>query len=241
MATSMPTRDQILNAARRIRDGKLVAFPTETVYGLGADATNGLAVAEIFAAKGRPEFNPLIVHVATLHQARRFAEFSPSALSLAKAFWPGPLSLVLPLKEGNPIAPLVTAGLETIAVRQPDHPVAQDLIIAAERPLAAPSANLSGHVSATTAEHVATDFRNIDLTILDGGPTAIGLESTIVRCIDGTAEILRTGAITDEELKRHVALTEPSPLQDPQKPSAPGQLASHYAPSVPLRLDARHV
>ena len=241
MATVMPTRDQILNAAHRIREGKLVAFPTETVYGLGADATNGIAVAEVFAAKGRPQFNPLIVHVASLRQAREFAEFSSPALRLAEAFWPGPLSLVLPLKREHNIAPLATAGLNTIAVRQPDHPVAQELITACDRPLAAPSANLSGHVSATTAEHVAKDFQNIEFTILDGGPTRIGLESTIVHCHDDRAVILRTGAITAGALERHVTLTEPSPVQDPQKPSSPGQLASHYAPSVPVRLDARQV
>ena len=176
----------IERAAELLRQGKLVAFPTETVYGLGADATNGLAVAAIFEAKGRPRFNPLIVHVSNLEEARRLAEFNTLALAMAGAFWPGPMTLVLQRRPRSGLSDLVSAGLDTVALRVPDHPVARQLLAAVDRPLAAPSANRSGHVSATRAEHVAADFGDRIAMILDAGPTAHGLESTVV---DATGEI----------------------------------------------------
>jgi len=217
----------IEEAARLILGGQPVAVPTETVYGLAADATNGEAVARIYQAKGRPSFNPLIVHVADLDQARELGEFADAAMALAKRHWPGPLTLVVPLKSGAPIASLVTAGLPSIGIRIPAHPVMQALLRAIGRPLAAPSANASGAISPTRAAHVLDSLGGRIPLILDGGPTERGLESTIVAATGGPLRLLRPGPITVDA----VTATE-------DRIEAPGQLASHYAPSKPLRIDA---
>jgi L-threonylcarbamoyladenylate synthase len=231
-------------AVARLQAGGLVAFPTETVYGLGADATNGEAVARLYAAKGRPAFNPLIAHVVDIAAARSLARFDDDAARLAAAFWPGPLTLVLPKAAGCPVAELATAGLDSIAVRVPQHAVAQKILSAFGRPVVAPSANRSGHVSPTTAAHVLADLAGrIDL-IVDGGATPIGVESTIVACL-GAAVLLRPGGVPREAIERALG----RPLADPpagladieDAPLAPGMLASHYAPHTRLRLDAQHV
>lgn len=243
----MPVRpaDQtaILEAGRLIRSGALVAFPTETVYGLGADATNGRAVAAIFEAKGRPHFNPLIVHVPDLAAAERIAVVTRAARGLAEAFWPGPLTLVLKRRPEAGVSDLVSAGLETIAVRVPAQPVAQALLAAAARPLAAPSANRSGRVSPTTAAHVNDDLGGKVGMILDGGATQHGLESTVVDATeDGRVVLLRPGAVPRAAIEAVLGgpLAE-GPAHDDAHPTSPGQLASHYAPNAALRLDARDV
>ena len=230
-------------AAAALRRGALVAFPTETVYGLGADATNARAVAAIYATKGRPRLNPLIVHVANLAHAERIARLTLKAASLAAAFWPGPLTLVLPLRPDFAIADLVTAGLETVAVRVPDHPVALALIEAAGCPIAAPSANRSGHVSPTLASHVEADFGAGLDWILDDGPTMHGLESTILDLSSDAIVLLRAGAVTVDAVERVLGepvtrVVEASASATDDRPIAPGQLASHYAPRAPLRLNA---
>ncbi len=227
----------IEDAAALLRAGELVALPTETVYGLAADARQGEAVAGIFAAKGRPAFNPLIVHVPSADAARAHVEWSQAAERLASAFWPGPLTLVLPLTEGHGIASLVTAGLDTLALRCPAHPVAQDLLLAFGGPLAAPSANPSGKISPTEAAHVLAGLDGRIAAVLDGGAAEIGLESTIVS-LAGPPRLLRHGSITREALE--VALGAPV-AEDvtPAAVQAPGQLSSHYAPDAPLRLAAR--
>lgn len=231
----------IAEAARLIRAGELVAFPTETVYGLGADATNGQAVARIFAAKGRPSFNPLISHVATLADAERLAAFDDLARRLAATFWPGPLTVVLPRRGDCPVSELATAGLDTIAVRVPSHPVAQALLAATGVPVAAPSANRSGHVSATRAEHVAADFGDRVRLILDSGPTAHGLESTVVQVADGRLHLLRPGAITATAMTEATGCPVMSKTDGGARPQSPGQLESHYAPRAAVRLGARAV
>ena len=228
----------IAQAGARLRSGGLVAFPTETVYGLGADARNGQAVARIFEAKGRPRFNPLIVHVPDLAQAAEIGRISPHAERLALAFWPGPLTLVVERTMGCGLSDLVSAGLPTIAIRVPDHPVARALLLAANRPLAAPSANRSGHVSATRAEHVARDFAHHDVMILDGGPTAFGLESTIVGVTGDDAILMRSGAIETGVIEQVLGRVLPRAGETGDRPNAPGQLASHYAPKARLRLNA---
>ena len=243
MSLVSATPENIERAARLLRDGRLVAFPTETVYGLGADATNGLAVAGIFEAKGRPQFNPLIVHVPDLGHAGPLGRFNDLALDLARAFWPGPLTLVVAKAAASPIAELATAGLATIALRVPSHPVAQALLRATGRPLAAPSANRSGHVSTTEAQHVAADLGDRVALILDAGASERGLESTIVDATGEVAVLLRPGAVTAEEIAR---VTGGAPvlavaLADASRPQAPGQLASHYAPRAAVRLNATHV
>lgn len=243
MTIRAPDTAALDDAARLIGEGKLVAFPTETVYGLGADATNGRAVAALFATKGRPQFNPLIVHVPDLAAAERIGTFTPQARLLAEAFWPGPLTLVVQRRADSGLSDLVTAGLDTIGVRMPAHPIAQALLHAAGRPLAAPSANRSGRVSPTTAAHVAADFGDDVPLILDGGATALGLESTVVDAsrFDGV-RLLRPGAITRGALQAVLMgpLAE-DPVADPAAPISPGQLASHYAPNAALRLDATEV
>ncbi len=228
----------IADAARCLAAGGLVAFPTETVYGLGADATDGKAIARLYAAKGRPSFNPLIAHVADIAAARAAAEFNDDAERLAAAFWPGPLTLVLPRRADCPVAELATAGLDSIAVRVPNHPVARGILRALGRPVVAPSANRSGHVSPTTAAHVLSDLRGrIDL-ILDGGPTTVGIESAIVACLDRPM-LLRPGGAPRDAIERALGapLTE-APAHGSDAPLAPGMLASHYAPHTRLRLDA---
>ena len=222
-------------AAALIRAGRLVAFPTETVYGLGADATNGRAVASIFVAKGRLHFNPLIVHVRDAEQAHEFAVFSRLAEELTHAFWPGALTLVLPRRDDCRLSLLVSAGLETVALRAPSHPVAALLIAEAGVPLAAPSANPSGRVSATLAAHVEEGFRGKLDMILDGGPTPLGIESTVIGFEDGRPVLLRPGAVPREAIEKVAG-----PLASPVSGAitSPGRLASHYAPRARLRLNA---
>lgn len=225
--------------ARCLKAGGLAAFPTETVYGLGADAGNGEAVARLYAAKGRPAFNPLIAHVADLSAARRLATFDPAAERLAAAFWPGPLTLVLPKRPDCGVSDLALAGLDTIGVRVPAHPVAHALLAAFGGPVVAPSANRSGHVSPTTAAHVMNDLRGrIDL-VLDGGACAVGVESTIVSCI-GSPTLLRPGGLARQEIERVLGqpLAVTTTPADDEAPLAPGMLTSHYAPKASLRLDA---
>ena len=230
--------ESLAAAAEIIRAGGLVAFPTETVYGLGGDATQGETVARIFEAKGRPSFNPLIVHVAEVSWVAGLAETDARFEKLAAAFWPGPLTLVMRRRKDCPASELVSAGLDSIALRMPDHPVAQELLHAAGRPLAAPSANASGTISPTLAQHVHDSLGDkVDL-ILDGGPCRVGLESTVLDLTQATAAILRPGVITAEEIAAVIgALTQAA--DDPKAPKSPGQLASHYAPSLPLRLNAK--
>ena len=234
-------------AARCLAEGGLLAFPTETVYGLGADARNGEAIARLYEAKGRPAFNPLICHVPDRAAAMRLGELDADATRLAQALWPGPLTLVVPKRPDCGVAELATAGLTTIALRVPAHPVARAILAKFGKPVVAPSANRSGHVSPTTAAHVLADLRGrIDL-IVDGGATPVGLESTIVACLDGSV-LLRPGGLPRAEIERALghALTEASPegplqVEDGIAPMAPGQLASHYAPHASLRLDAGSV
>lgn len=238
MAIVKASEDAIARAAKLLAAGRLVAFPTETVYGLGADATNARAVAAIFETKGRPQFNPLIVHVARREQARDIAVFTPLAERLAEAFWPGPLTLVLPRKSTGAIADITTAGLGTVAVRMPDHPVARALLVAANLPLAAPSANRSGRVSPTRAEHVADDLGDRVDMILDGGPTSHGLESTILDATGPRLVLLRPGAIPKERIGAIVGHEVLPRASGNAHPTSPGQLASHYAPRAPVRLNA---
>ncbi|WP_414463261.1 L-threonylcarbamoyladenylate synthase [Hyphomicrobium sp. DY-1] len=231
-------KEWIAEAGQMIRAGALVAFPTETVYGLGADATNGEAVARIFEAKGRPIFNPLIVHVLGLEQALIIGVLSPAARRLIEAFWPGPLTLVVPRTETTDVSQLVSAGLPTVALRSPDHPVARALLAEAHRPLAAPSANRSGHVSATRAEHVAADIGGKAALILDDGPTKLGLESTVVSLVDGAPVLLRPGAIPAEAIEEVIGERLLRREEAGDHLTSPGQLASHYAPRARLRLNA---
>jgi L-threonylcarbamoyladenylate synthase len=250
MAVGLTTRmtaadpDALQDAARCLQGGGLVAFPTETVYGLGADAGNPAAIARLYRAKGRPAFNPLIAHVADLRAARNIAVFDAEALRLAESFWPGPLTLVLPKAKDCPVADLATAGLDTVAVRIPAHPVALALLQAFGGAVVAPSANLSGHVSPTTAAHVRSDLvGRIDL-ILDAGPVSVGVESTIVGCFEQPM-LLRPGGLPREAIERVLGRPLLQPPQDPDaatgQPLAPGMLASHYAPRTPVRLMADEV
>jgi L-threonylcarbamoyladenylate synthase len=228
-------------AARILHDGGLVAFPTETVYGLGADATNGVAVAKLYAAKDRPSFNPLIAHVSDLAAARQIASFNDAANRLA-AFWPGPLTLVLPKNPDCPVAELATAGLETVAVRVPAHRVARDLLAIFGRPIVAPSANRSGHVSPTDAQHVLADLDGRVNLVLDGGSTPVGVESSIVACIENSTQLLRPGGLPRADLERalgHPLMPEVAAINDADEaPIAPGMLTSHYAPRARIRLNA---
>jgi len=226
----------IARAAAILRAGGTVAVPTETVYGLAARADSAAAVAEIYRAKGRPEFNPLIVHVASLEMARALGRFDAVAEALAARFWPGPLTLVVPLASDAGLAPAVCAGLPSVALRLPHHPAMQALIAATGVALAAPSANRSGAVSPTRAEHVAASLNGRIDAILDGGATAQGLESTIVAVREGGWELLRPGPVGETAL---AALLGPQTRSAPGKIEAPGQLASHYSPGKPLRLEAR--
>lgn len=232
------SEDSMAEAVACLADGGLVGLPTETVYGLAADATAGRAVARIYEAKGRPSFNPLIAHVSSMEMAQRLARFEPLALALAERFWPGPLTLVLPLAEGSPVHPLVTAGLATLALRMPRGPMAE-IVDRLGRPLAAPSANRSGKVSPTTAAHVARSLGNrVDL-ILDAGPARVGLESTILKPQGETLYLLRPGGLTVEAISEAVGL----PVMSGQGGDieAPGQMQSHYAPAGSVRLNATYV
>lgn len=226
----------IEEAATLIRDGLPVAIPTETVYGLAADATNPDAVARIYQAKGRPSFNPLIVHIADLAAAEALATFDDTARALAMAFWPGPLTIVLPLRAGSPVASLATAGLDTVALRCPRHEAMQALLRATGRPLAAPSANASGRISPTRAEHVHASLNQRIPLIIDAGPTAQGIESTIVAPGDAQVRLLRPGPVTAEQIEAVAQL--PVRQAEAGAIEAPGQLASHYAPGKPVRLNA---
>ncbi len=233
----------IAQAAATFARGGLVAFPTETVYGLGADAANAAAIARLYQAKGRPAFNPLIAHVADIAAAQRIGRFNATAERLAAAFWPGPLTLVVPQSDGCPVADLATAGLDTVAIRVPAHPTAQALLMAFGGAVVAPSANISGHVSPTTAAHVAADLTGrIDL-ILDGGPVEVGVESTIVGCFDAPT-LLRPGGVPSEAIEAvlgHVLARPAAETGTSEQPLAPGMLASHYAPRARVRLDASKV
>lgn len=241
-------KDKIQQAAAFLRQGKLVAFPTETVYGLGGNALSDAAVAAIYAAKGRPQFNPLIVHVRSLEEAQVYGEFNDAALALARRFWPGPLTLVLPRKKDCALSLLVSAGLDSVAIRVPAHTLAQELLHAAKLPIAAPSANRSGRISPTEAAHVREELGSRVAMILDGGACAVGIESTVVDMTGDEPVILRPGAITESEVRCQVSgvrkeSSVPSTLSPVTSRVArsPGMLASHYAPSKPMRLDATEI
>jgi L-threonylcarbamoyladenylate synthase len=230
----------LVAAARVLAQGGLVAFPTETVYGLGADAANPVAIARLYQAKGRPSFNPLIAHVFDLKAAQRIGRFDAPALALAEAFWPGPLTLVLPKTRDCAVADLATAGLDTVAIRVPAHKVARQILRAFGGAVVAPSANLSGHVSPTTALHVQSDLEGrIDL-IIDGGPVEVGVESTIVGCFE-TPKLLRPGGVPRDGIERVLGHALEQPAPDAVKPLAPGILGSHYAPRSRLRLNAESI
>lgn len=228
--------DQLSTCADRLRAGELVAFPTETVYGLGADATQAEAIAKVYAVKNRPSFNPLICHVADFAAADKLGVFSDNAQKLAEHFWPGPLTLVVPKRMACPVAPLASAGLESIALRVPAHPVAQALLRAVDRPIVAPSANPSGTLSPSRAEHVVNYFP--DLLVLDGGDCSVGVESSIVGCLTEQTYWLRAGGLAKSQIEAHLG----SPLHDAptekedQARLAPGRLARHYAPQHQLLL-----
>lgn len=232
-----PMDEDLARAAELLRSGELVAFPTETVYGLGADARQSAAVAGVYAAKGRPSFNPLIVHVPDIETARRYVKWNETAQLLSDAFWPGPLTLVLELREDHGISSLVTAGLDTLAVRVPAHPTAHRLLQFLDGPVAAPSANPSGRISPTTAAHVRSGLGGRIAAIVDDGACSVGLESTIIGLTGITPELLRPGGLAVEEIERvlkrklvHRAAGETL--------NAPGQLVSHYAPAAAVRLNA---
>ncbi len=227
---------QIDRAANMLRGGQLVAFPTETVYGLGARADDDLAVASIFEAKKRPRFNPLIVHVADLDAAHRIARFDDTALALANAYWPGPMTLVLPLREGDGLSRLITAGHGMVAVRIPDEPIALELLKAVDFPVAAPSANPSGAVSPTTAEHVLDGLRGRIDAVLDNGPCKVGVESTIL--MTDPLSLLRPGGLEINQVEKLTGQSLHRPKLTGDAPTAPGQLKSHYAPNARLRLNA---
>lgn len=236
--TLLPDSAGLARAAALLRAGGLVAFPTETVYGLGADARSGTAVAKIFAAKNRPSFNPLIVHVPDIETAQCYVTWGNIADQLAAAFWPGPLTLVMPLRKDHGIASLVTAGLNTLAIRVPAHPSAQALLRAFNGPLAAPSANPSGRISPTSAAHVQAGLSGRIAAILDDGPCTVGLESTIIGLTAPIPTLLRPGGLTAEQIEATLG----QPLRHPAKTAAltaPGQMSSHYAPAATVRLNAK--
>jgi L-threonylcarbamoyladenylate synthase len=228
----------IAEAARLLRDGGLVALPTETVYGLAADAGDPAAVARIYAAKGRPSFNPLIAHVPDLEAARRHGLFDAAALALARAFWPGPLTLVAPIAPECGVCELARAGLSTLGLRVPAQDAARAVLEAVGRPIAAPSANRSGHVSPTTAAHVLADLGDAIDAVLDAGPCPVGVESTIIACLGGQPRLLRPGGVTREAAEAVIGGKLADGEGEAAAPIAPGQLASHYAPNARLRLDA---
>ena len=235
-----PTFGNLALAAKALQAGKLVSFPTETVYGLGGDATNDRAVAAIYAAKGRPSFNPLIVHVGNLTGAARYVEISPAAEVLARHFWPGALTLVLPRRDNCRLSLLASAGLDSVAVRVPAHPAAQGLLLMSGLPLAGPSANPSGRISPTLAEHVIEGLGDKVEMVLDGGPCSIGLESTVLSLLGIKPQILRPGGVTAEQLGAVLGIDVAlAPIEaNTTDLRSPGQLASHYAPNLPVRLNA---
>ena len=233
----MAPHNDIAAAAQALREGRLVAFPTETVYGLGADATNDAAVARIYAAKGRPSFNPLIAHVPDAEAAFALGNFTPEAKALAKAFWPGPLSLVVPRSPACPVSLLASAGLDSVAIRVPSHPIALELLKAVGRPVAAPSANPSGRISPTTADHVRRHLAENLAMVLDGGRCKVGVESTVVSFLEDGPKLLRQGGVPRTEIEK--LLGHPVMVgSHSTRPHAPGQLLSHYAPRAELRLNA---
>jgi len=237
-----PDEAGIAEAASLLRAGGLVAFPTETVYGLGADATDPRAVAALYAAKGRPQFNPLIAHVTGLEAARAQGVFDPAARTLARALWPGAVTLVVPVAPEGSVCELARAGLASVALRVPAHHLARTLLEAAGRPVAAPSANLSGHVSPTTAAHVLADLGGRIDAVIDGGATQIGVESTIVACLGGGPLLLRSGGVTRSAIERVIGRLGDEPEEhgsrNGTRPLSPGLLASHYAPEARVRLAA---
>jgi L-threonylcarbamoyladenylate synthase len=233
----MTAHNDIAAAAQALREGQLVAFPTETVYGLGADATNDAAVARVYAAKGRPSFNPLIVHVESAEAAFRLGQFSDEAKALANLFWPGPLSIVVQRAPGCPVSLLASAGLDSIALRVPAHPMALDLLKAAERPVVAPSANPSGRISPTSPDHVRRHLKDKVAMVLDGGRCRVGVESSVVSFLEDGPKLLRHGGLPRGEIEKalgHAIAVETHAA----RPHAPGQLTSHYAPHAELRLNA---
>jgi L-threonylcarbamoyladenylate synthase len=233
----MSSHSDIAAAAQALREGRLVAFPTETVYGLGADATDDAAVARVYAAKGRPSFNPLIAHVPDRESAYALGRFTPEAKALAEAFWPGPLSLVVPRAPSCPVSLLASAGLDSIAIRVPSHPMALELLSAAGRPIVAPSANPSGKISPTTADHVRRHLKDKVAVVLDGGRCKVGLESSVVSFLGDGPKLLRQGGVPRAEIER--VLGHPIAVESHSaRPHAPGQLLSHYAPHAELRLNA---
>jgi len=233
-------KESIARAAALLREGKLVAFPTETVYGLGGDATSDKAVAAIYAAKDRPQFNPLIAHVADVRALDALIEWNENARMLAMQFWPGPLTLVLLRKKDCPVSLLASAGMDTLAVRIPSHPIARQLLAEVGRPIAAPSANQSGKLSPTTPLHVAESLGGKVDMILAGGKSAVGLESTVIDLVSKQPRILRPGGITKEQLEKAIGPVEAA-MTDSSAPLSPGMLPSHYAPNLPLRLNAENV
>jgi L-threonylcarbamoyladenylate synthase len=233
-----PSAAGIARAVATLAAGDIAALPTETVYGLAADAANGLAVAKIYAAKGRPSFNPLICHVSGLDMARLYGDFDAVSERLAKAFWPGPLTLVVPLRENSRIHPLVTAGLPTIALRAP-RGVVSEIITLLGRPIAAPSANTSGRISATTAQAVSDDLGAAVPLVIDGGRSPVGLESTIVKVEDRRVRLLRPGGVSAEEIENVLGMTLERASGGGIE--APGMLESHYAPKAKLRMNAEQV
>lgn len=231
----------IAEASAILRRGGLVAFPTETVYGLGADATEADAVAGIYAAKERPSFNPLIAHVASFEAAERQGVFNETARRLAEAFWPGPLTLVVPVAETCTISDLARAGLDSVGLRVPAHPLAHALLEATGRPVAAPSANRSGRVSPTDADHVLGDLDGRIDAVLDGGATEVGVESTIVSCLEGAPRLLRPGGVPREAIEELIGQRLENGVEGEKNPLAPGMLASHYAPRAKVRLNAKRI
>lgn len=234
-----PTQDSLRQVTTAIRLGGLIGLPTETVYGLAADATNGRAVSKIFQAKGRPAINPLIVHIATTEDAEKLAHFTPQAHAVAAALWPGPISLILKQKENNGIAELATAGLATIALRCPAHETARAVLIACGKPLAAPSANVSGTLSPTSAHHVMDSLQGKVDIILAAGTSRVGLESTVLDLSGDVPVILRPGAVTAEDLERILGVKPEIDTGDHHAPKSPGQLLRHYAPNTKLRLNVQ--
>jgi L-threonylcarbamoyladenylate synthase len=237
--TLAPDEAGIARAAALLRDGGLVSFPTETVYGLGGDATNDRAVARIYEAKGRPRFNPLIAHLPDIDAVDGIAELTGKARDLAQAFWPGPLTLVLPIRPDAGLSPLVSAGLTTVAIRVPDHPLAQKLLRAVGRPVVAPSANPSGRISPTRADHVLAGLSGRIDAVLDGGPCSVGVESTIVG-FDPIPVLLRPGGLPEEAIAEALGAPLATRAEDAAI-TAPGQLSSHYAPAARVRLNAASV
>ena len=229
----------VAEAAALLRSGATIGLPTETVYGLAADATSNRAVAAIYFAKERPSFNPLIAHVPNLDAARRHGVFDAAALALATAFWPGPLTLVVPVAEHGSVCDLARAGLRSVGLRVPSHPVARAVLEACGRPIAAPSANRSGRISATSAEHVLAELDGRIDAVLDAGPTQVGVESSIIACLDGRVTLLRPGGISREAIEAVLGRALDHREDEAEAPLAPGMLASHYAPAAGMRLDAQ--